>query len=627
MNRPLDPNKHAGTGVELNDESDDAVIGRALMWSFVAIGVIVILIVVAGAAVGAYLWLQKPPEPVPTELVAAKARVTTHIELPKAVFTDITQEAGIIFVHENGAYGDKLLPETMGSGAAFFDYDNDGDQDLLLVNSCEWPWKMPPKKQTATMALYANDGTGQFSDVTAECGLNVVLFGMGVAVGDFDNDGWRDLFISAVGRNRLFRNNEGKFIDVTNVAGVAGTDEAWSTSCGWFDYNNDGLLDLFVCNYIRWSKEIDLALESTLDGVNRAYGPPTQFEGAFPFLYRNDGGGKFTDVTADARLHVTNPLTGVPIGKSLGVVFLDLDNDGWLDIVVANDTVQNQAFRNQRDGTFKEVGTLINLAFDRDGNATGAMGIDGANFRNDKSIGLIVGNFANESTSLYVKTGDAVLFTDEAMASGIGPQTRLELTFGMFFFDYDLDGRLDVFAANGHLEEEITKVQPDQRYAQPPQLFWNAGLEQTTEFLAATSDKVGPDVSKAIVGRGSTFADIDNDGDLDVLITSCGGAPRLLRNDQQLGHHWLRLKLVGKKCNRDAIGALIELQIGDEIKRQQVSPTRSYLCQSELPVTFGLGKSTQVDSVSIRWPDGSTQNVGDTQIDQLHVVEQTVNMP
>lgn len=599
---------------------DDAVIGRAFRWSAVALGVIL-----AGAGAMFYL-LKRPPAPPPprlTELAAPEAPGRPAAEAPVVKFTDITRAAGIRFVHSNGAYGDKLLPETMGGGVAFLDFDNDGDQDLLFVNSTDWPDRAPPGKPP-TSALYRNDGRGHFTDVTAGSGLDISLYGMGVAVGDYDGDGRVDVFLTGVGENRLFHNEgHGRFTDVTDRAGVASARREWSTCAAWVDFDNDGDLDLFVGNYVRWSKHIDFEVGYKIDGVHRAYGQPTNFEGAFPYLYRNDGHGRFTEVAEAAGLHVKNPLTGVPAAKTLGVAPVDLDGDGWMDLVIANDTVQNFLFHNQRDGTFLEIGALSGVAFDSNGATRGAMGIDAGHFRNDGALGIVIGNFANEMTALYVATPHRPThFTDEAIAEGIGPASRLLLKFGIFFFDYDLDGRLDVLSANGHLEEEINKLQQSQTYAQPAQLFWNAGNAPQGCFVTVGADKAGEDLFRPIVGRGSAFADIDADGDLDVVLTQIHGPPMLLRNDQQLGHRWLRLKLVGTTSNPDAIGAWITVRVGGHTLRRQVMPTRSYLSQSELPVTIGLGQAAKPDAVEILWPDGSRQTVAEVQVNAVTVIEQ-----
>ncbi|MBL9127888.1 MAG: CRTAC1 family protein, partial [Verrucomicrobiales bacterium] len=457
-------------------------------------------------------------------------------------------------------------------------------------------------------------------DVTAGSGLDVASQGMGVACGDVDNDGLVDVFLANVGENRLFRNlGGGKFRDVTAEAGLAGAPDAWSSSAAFVDVDRDGDLDLFVANYVRWSREIDFKVGYSLDGKSRAYGPPMNFQGAFPYLYTNDGKGRFTDVSASAGVQIRNPSTSVPTAKSLGVAPADLDGDGWIDLVVANDTVQNMVFTNRHDGTFGEAGALLGIAFDTIGNARGAMGIDIARHRNDADIAVAIGNFANEMTALYVSQGKAGLFADEAIAEGIGPASRLPLKFGVFFFDYDLDGWLDLLTANGHLEEEITKIQASQRYLQPAQLFWNAGgTPKGGGFVEIKADQAGPDLFKPIVGRGSAHADIDGDGDLDVLLIQAHGPPVLLRNDQATGHHWARFRLQGSKSNRDAIGAWVTLTANGKSQSRQVMPTRSYLSQSELAVTFGLGAHDKIDAVEIRWPNGANQRLEKVGVDRVH---------
>jgi hypothetical protein len=613
----------SGDGGEFIEERDDAIIGQAFRWS---LGVIVLL---AAVGMGAAVWLKRPQAELvvqETELSDVQVRELPTVELPQVVFRDITAESGIGFVHQNGAFGEKLLPETMGGGGGFWDYDNDGDQDILFVNSCYWPHDERPGLPPAQLVLLQNDGTGQFTDVTAASGLDISVYGMGVAFGDFDNDGLVDLFLSAVGPNRLFKNQgNGKFQDVTDAAGVAGEPGMWSSSSGWFDYNRDGKLDLFVCNYVTWTRDFDLAQDFQLTGGGRAYGRPQAFEGTFCYLYRNDGDGTFTDVSESAGIQVRNPATQVPMGKSLAVTFADFDADGWIDITVANDTVQNFLFHNQHDGTFREMGAVSGVAFDTAGNARGAMGNDVARFRNNDAIGLAIGNFANEMTALYVAYQDSMRFVDEAVATGLGPNTRQELTFGLFFFDYDLDGRLDLFAANGHLEEEINRVQPSQHYEQPPQLFWNCGAVQKTEFMPVPASFCGDDFVRPIVGRGAAYADIDQDGDLDVLIIACGKSARLLRNEQQTGHHWLRLQLVGTKSNRDAIGAWVEVRANGQSQYRQVMPTRSYQSQVELPVTFGLNDASPIEQVRVRWPDGRWQIVSDWKLDQVTVVTEAAS--
>ncbi len=595
---------------------DDEVIARAVRGSVLvlfAIAIVALVVVIAARR------SPTPPADAVTSGPPAADPTVTAVKAPSATFTEITSEAGIDFARLSGADGQKLLPETMGSGVAFLDVDNDGDEDLLFVNSRPWPWSnatsQTPARGTSSISLYRNNGHGRFVEVSAEAGLQTSLYGMGVAAGDYDNDGWVDVFVTAVGSNHLFRNVGGKFTDVTVQAGVGGAPDAWSTCAAWMDVDNDGDLDLFVCHYVRWSRAIDLAQDFRLTGIGRAYGPPRTFEGTFPSLYRNDGRG-FTDVSAASGVQVRNRATGVPLAKSLGVAPVDLDADGWIDLVVANDTVPNLVFHNQRNGTFREVGAATGIAFDSYGSARSAMGIDAGDFRNDGSLGIAIGNFANEMTALYVSQGDGLQYADEAIQAGIGPVSRQALTFGVLFVDYDLDGHLDLLTTNGHIEEEINKVQASQNYAQAPQLFWNAGRAGAATFVPVPSAETS-DLGRPMVGRGSAFADIDSDGDLDLVLTAVAGAPRLLRNDQRLGHHWMQFRLVATRGNRDALGATVEVVVGGQTIRRAVMPTRSYLSQSQLTVTVGLGDATRAESVRVRWPDGGVQEVADASIDRL----------
>ena len=481
----------------------------------------------------------------------------------------------------------------MGSGVAVFDYNGDGHQDILFVNSCRWDWDQSSDEPTSCK-LYQGDGAFHFEDVTQSVGLTDSFYGMGVAVGDYDNDGDSDLYITAVGENRLYKNDNGTFLDVTKEAGVAGEEGLWGTSCGFVDFDNDGLLDLFVCNYVNWSKENDLSQSFTLDGETRAYGPPKAFAGSFSLLFHNLGNGQFEDVSLSAGIQVRNETTNVPLGKAMGIAPVDFNRDGWIDFVIANDTVRNFMFENNKDGTFTEVGRLVGIAFDRSGNARGAMGIDTAMFRDQDTLAIGIGNFANEASALYMAKRGRRQFVDAAMATGFGPPTRQGLTFGLFFFDIDLDGRLDLLGANGHLEEEISKTQQSQQYEQPPQLFWNAGREASSELVAVGRESVGEEFIEPIVGRGAAYGDFDGDGDADVVMSVSHGSPKVFRNDQSLNNHWVKIQLVGKSSNRDAIGATIELKHGDQYDARTLMPTKVTSASVRNVSPLGLAKRRKV---------------------------------
>jgi hypothetical protein len=542
--------------------------------------------------------------------------------LPAVKFVDITHEAGIRFRHYNGALGDKLLPETMGAGVAFLDYDQDGDQDLFFVNSSAWP--NHEVKPAPTQALYRNDGKGHFEDVTKAAGLDKTFYGQGVAVGDYDNDGDPDLYVTAIGGGHLFRNDgKGHFEDVTEQANARGVN-GWLTGAAFLDIDNDGDLDLFIANYITWTPDIDKVQGFQLTGLGRAYGPPTSFSGSFCVLLRNDQ-GHFTDISESSGIQVKTPDLKVPIGKSLGVAPYDVDGDGLVDIAVANDTVQNFLFHNKGGGKFEEIAILSGVAFDQSGGPRGGMGTAWAHFLNDERLGLAVGNFANEMTALYVCDQPAALqFSDLANLFGLGAPTQPPLKFGLFFFDYDLDGWLDMLSANGHLEPEISKVQASESYEQPVQLFWNSGKPGKALYVQVKPENAGRDLFRPVVGRGSAYADIDGDGDLDVIVTVNNGQPRLFRNDGGNTNHWIRLvfKGDGKGSNRDAIGARVELKVGERACREQLFPAKSYLSSAELPMTFGLGKIDHVDELTIRWPSGKVSTFKDLKVDQIHRIEE-----
>ena len=593
---------------------DDAVIGRAFRRSMIGFAIGGVLV----AAV--FLWNSaRSGEEAPEVEITTEAPVVVEHEeaIPTVLWKDVTKAAGIDFVHFNGAEGEKLLPETMGSGAVFFDADGDEDQDLLLANGTAWPHSDTAAR---TCRFYLNDGAGNFTDATVASGLDVSLYGTGAAVGDFDNDGATDIFLAAVGTNRLLRNRgDGTFLDVTDKAGLAGNADDWSTSAAFFDLDGDADLDLFVANYVRWSREIDQQIDYRLTGVGRAYGPPVNYQGTFSDLYRNNGDGTFTEISAEAGIEVRNEATDVPVGKALGIAPVDIDRDGAIDLLIANDTVRNFLFHNRGDGTFQDMAEFFGLAYGREGEATGAMGVDAAHYRNDAELGFAIGNFANEMTSLYISQGEPTLFADEAIVEGIGAPSRRMLSFGILLFDYDLDGRLDMLQANGHLENEINRVDPSQTYEQPVQLFWNAGPDARQSFIPVDTATSG-DLGMPIVGRGNAYADIDADGDLDVILTQVGRAPLLLRNEQNLDRHWLRVRLEDPTGAREAIGAWIELDAGGVTQRRQVMPTRSYQSQSELPVTFGLGAATKIDGLRVTWPDGTVQEVPPPAIDQALVL-------
>ncbi len=560
-------------------------------------------------------------QPVIAKPVApAKPEVAKPETLPTVKFVDVTESSGLKFVHTSGAAGEKLLPETMGSGVAFLDYDNDGDQDLFLVNSTHWPEAKSEK--APTQCLYRNDGKGHFENVTKDAGLDHTYFGMGVAVGDYDNDGNVDLYVTALGGGHLYRNDgKGHFEDVTQAANARASD-GWLTSAAFFDMENDGDLDLFVCCYVMWTPEFDRSQSFQLRGTGkgRAYGPPSAFRGTLCSLLRNDG-GRFVDVSERSGIQVRSAELKDPLGKALGVAPYDVDGDGLVDLAVANDTVQNFLFHNLGDGKFEEVAIVSGTAFDASGSPRGGMGIDWADFKNDGSLGLAVGNFANEMVALYVSDRPKeLLFSDLASSYGLGAPTQPPLKFGLFFFDYDLDGRLDLLSANGHLENDIALVQATQTYEQSAQLFWNTGRRGRALFALVGAENAGPDLFKRVVGRGSAYADVDGDGDLDVVLTVNGGAARLFRNDGGNKNHWLRLNLSGTKSNRSAIGAKVEVKAGDQTYRRQLFPAKSYLSSTELPLTFGLGQAQRIEQVTITWPSQQKSELTDVQVDQVQRV-------
>lgn len=506
-------------------------------------------------------------------------------------FTDVTRAAGIDFRHNAGKAGKKWLPETMGSGCAFTDLDGDGLPEILLVNSRDWK----ARGRRSTAALYKNNGKGTYTNVTAASGLGFEQYGMGVAVGDYDNDGQPDIYLTALEGDRLMR-NEGalRFKDVTRAAGISNA--SFGASAAWVDYDRDGRLDIYVANYVQWTAESDLFC--SLDGVAKSYCTPESYKGVSNRMFRNLGGGRFEDATKKSQLHDAS-------GKSLGVAVLDYDGDGWPDLFVANDTQPNKLYRNRQNGTFENVAVAAGVAFGEDGVARGAMGADAGDYDRSGRPHLLVGNFSNQMLGLYRNEGKG-LFVDEAPRSQVGRSSLLCLTFGVFFFDYDLDGWLDIFAANGHIEEEIGRVQPKVRFAQPPLLLRNQGRGRFEDV----SSRLGPDLAAPLVARGAAYADYDGDGDLDVLMAANHGAARLLRNDAvPAGRRSIRLELEGTKSNRSAIGAVVRVESAGGKQWTMIRSGSSYCSQSEFAATFGLGPDPDA-VVEIEWPSGTKQKLG-----------------
>jgi enediyne biosynthesis protein E4 len=539
-------------------------------------------------------------------VLVGKTGIGATPETSTIQFRDVSQSAGIHFAHNNGAFGKKFLPETMGPGVAFIDYDNDGWPDIFLVNGMDWPGHA---QKHSTPKLYHNNPDGTFTDVTHKAGLDVEMFGMGVAVGDYDNDGYDDLFVTAYGQNHLFHNNnDGTFTDVTKGAGLLGPKE-FSTSAAWVDYDKDGHLDLVVGNYVQWTPETDLYC--TLDGKSKSYCTPESYKGTSVRLWHNRGNGTFEDLTQGAGL-------GDSTSKTLGVAVLDFDNDGWPDLLFSNDTQPNKLYRNNGNGTFAEKAVVAGIAFSEDGVARAGMGVDAADYDHSGYPSILITNFSNQMLSLYHNEGKG-LFVDEAPRSEIGRASLLTLGFGCFFFDYDLDGWPDVMVANGHIDADIQRVQANVKYAMPPHLFRNIGkgkFEEVTKSL-------GPAFASPRVGRGAAYADINNDGRLDLLLSTNGGSTYLFSNEAQgaaASNQSLRIKLIGTKSNRDGIGATVKLTAGDQTQSQMLRSGSSYLSASELVLTFGLAHNEKADTVEIRWPSG--------QIDRLSNVAtgQTMTM-
>ncbi len=522
---------------------------------------------------------------------------TPAVSLP---FAERAAEFGVRFTHVTGAAGRKWMPETMGGGVAVLDYDGDGRPDLFFVSGAYWPGDSRAKDQKSSLALYRNEGNDpegrpRFRDVTREAGLEKVVYGMGASVGDYDGDGRDDVYVTALNRNFLFHNLGGRFEEVADRAGVR--DNGWSTSSAWLDFDGDGLLDLFVCRYVDWSPAKDLFC--TLDGKTKSYCTPERYPGAPSRLYRNRGHGRFEDVTNHAGVGNSNQ-------KALGVAPWDFDGDGRVDILVANDTAPNNLFRNLGDGRFEDVGIPAGVAMDEAGRSRGAMGAAWADTKNGKGFAVAIGNFSNELKSLYwTETGE--VFLDESPKSGVGSSSLLDLTFGVLFFDADLDGRMDLLLANGHVEPTVQEVQKDVAYRQAPALYRNLGDGRFDRLGQRSGDLAQP-----LAARGAAYADLDGDGDIDVVLVENGGPVRIYLNPVNDPRRSVCVRLIGSgKSNRDAIGAKVTASVGGRTLTQQVSGGQSYLSASEKTLTFGLRGASKIDSLEVRWPDGAVQTLVD----------------
>ncbi|MGH9401713.1 MAG: CRTAC1 family protein [Terriglobia bacterium] len=521
-------------------------------------------------------------------------------------FQEITRRAGIHFIHYTGAFGKRYLPETMGSGCAFIDYDNDGRPDILLVDGMDFPGQ---SRRHTTQRLYHNNGDGTFTDVTRRAGLDIEMYGMGVAVGDYDNDGYDDIYLTGLGESRLLHNeHNGTFKDVTKHAGVNNT--GFGASAAWVDYNRDGLLDLFVCNYVRWSEKTDIYC--SLDGRNKSYCTPEAYPGDSCRLFHNLGNGRFEDVTGKAGMYD-------PTGKSLGVAIIDYNNDGWPDIAVANDTQPSKLYRNNHNGTFTEVGVEAGVAFSEDGIARGAMGIDAADFDDSGHVSLLEGNFSNQMLGLYHNEGRG-FFIDVAPSSSVGRASLLSLSFGLFFFDYDLDGLDDLFVGNGHIAPDINRVQPQVNYAELPLVFHNQGHSHF--------ENVGKELGfiEPMVARGAAHADINNNGAPDILLTTNGGSAHLYRNAGGSENNSIRIKTVGTRSNRDGIGARVRVKTPSGVNEQTVHSGSSYCSQSELTLTFGMGKEDQADKVEINWPSSHQDTIKSLKAGSTYTLQEGGNI-
>ena len=517
-------------------------------------------------------------------------------------FAEMATTAGLgEFRHVTGANGDKWFPESMGSGGGFIDYNGDGWMDVLLVGGGVWPKEK--ERKVPGLWLYRNNGNDTFTNVTAEAGLgNIVAYGFGISAADFDNDGDQDFYFTTLNENMLFRNDGGKFSEIGKTAGVTGG-KVWSSSAIFFDADRDGWLDLYVGNYVDWSPENDLWC--TLDGKTKSYCTPELYKGIPGRFYHNNGNGTFSDKT-EAAGFVNSP------GKTLGMAELDYNRDGWPDLAVSNDTQRNLLYKNNGNGTFTEIAAMSGVAYDENGRARAGMGIDAGIVDQSGEETIFVGNFSKEMVAVFRYTGESDLFLDRAASSKIGRPSLLTLTFGLFLFDFDLDGDLDLFASNGHVQEDIEITQDGITYREPPHLFMNNG----DGFFTDEAPKIGGVLTQPIVGRGAACADYDRDGDLDILVTENGGPVHLWRNDLNSRHHFLRVHLQGQKTNRDAIGARL-VAVADTLRMERrIRTGSSFLASLEKAATFGLGQAAKLDSLSVYWPSGRVDRFAEIKVDR-----------
>lgn len=506
---------------------------------------------------------------------------------PEVKYVDVTEEVGINFEHFNGVTGEKFFLEALGSGAAFFDYDNDGDLDLYLVNGA--PLIDPKPPIPPTNALYRNNGDGTFTDVTKRAGVGDTGYGLGCAVGDYDNDGFLDLYVANFQDNVLYRNNgDSTFTDVTKEAGVSGS--YWSSSCSFFDYDNDGYLDLYVANFANFGLEDNPWCGLKSKNI-RAYCEPDMFEGTPDVLYHNNGDGTFTDVTKEAGIN--------SISKGLGLAIGDYDNDGYLDIYVASDATINFLHHNNGDGTFVEIALPAGVGFSEDGMPENGMGTNCGDYDNDGYLDITVTNYENQTNTLYHNDGDN-FFSDLTFASGTGEHTLPGLCWGTNFFDFDNDGYKDIFYASGHVIDNLKELGMEGTHEMMNFLFWNRG-DGTFSNVSSNS---GSGMLLKKVSRGAAFGDYDNDGDIDILVTNCNQAPNLLRNDGGNRNNWLVVKVIGTESNRAGIGTRIRVVTGTLSQIEGIKSGSGYLSQNDLRAHFGLGRYDRVDLVEITWPSG-----------------------